>query len=341
MKICVFGAGAIGGLMGARLSLAGADVTLIARGPHLAAMKKDGLTLLTEGQTLVARPFSTDDPRQAGPQDFVIIAVKAPGLAAVADSIQPLLGPSTALVAALNGVPWWYFYKHGGPYDGMRLQVLDPDGQLWEKLPPERVIGCVVYPAAEIIAPGTIEHSYSNRFDLGEPDGSKSDRVAAFAQLMIKADFRCPIRPRIRESLWVKLWGNLAFNPICALTTASLDVVTADPATRGIARTMMLEAEAIAGRLGITFPLDVDARIAGAAEVGAHKPSMLIDLERGRPMEIDALLGAVVELAHLTEVEAPTCEIVLGLIRQRARLAGCYVDINVDPAEAGHYVRRT
>lgn len=324
MKVCVFGAGAIGGLMGARLALAGTDVSLIARGPHLAAIKAQGLTLLTEGQTLVARPFATSDPREAGPQDFVIIAVKAPGLGAVADSIQPLLGPSTAIVAAINGVPWWYFYKHGGPYDGMRLKTLDPDGRLWEQLPPERVIACVVYPAAEITAPGTIQHTYSNRFDLGEPDGSKSERITAFAQAMIKAGFRCPIRPRIRESVWVKLWGNLAFNPLSALTSATLDIVTTDPATRAIARTMMVEAEAIATRLGIAFPLDVDARIAGAAEVGAHKVSMLVDLERGRPMEIDALLGAVVELAHMTNVAAPTCEVVLGLIQQRARLAGCY-----------------
>jgi 2-dehydropantoate 2-reductase len=324
MKICVFGAGAIGGLMGAKLALAGADVTLIARGPHLEAMKKDGLTLLTEGQTLVARPFCTNDPHEAGRQDFVILGVKAPGLVAVADTIQPLLGPSTAIVAAINGVPWWYFYKHGGPHDGMRLRTLDPDGQLWEKLAPERVIGCVVYPAAELVAPGRIEHTYSNRFDLGEPDGSKSERITAFSQAMIKAGFRTPIRPRIRESVWVKLWGNLAFNPICALTTATLDVVTSDPETRAIARAMMVEAEAIAEKLGITFPLDVDARIAGAAEVGAHKVSMLVDLERGRPMEIDALLGAVVELAAITGVAAPTCQTVLGLVRQRGRLAGCY-----------------
>jgi 2-dehydropantoate 2-reductase len=324
MKVCVFGAGAIGGLVGARLSLAGADVSLIARGPHLAAIRENGLTLLSEGHTLVARPFATDDPREAGPQDFVIIAVKASGLGPVADSIQPLLGPSTAIVAAVNGVPWWYFYKHGGEHDGMRLKSLDPDGMLWTKLPPERVIACVVYPAAEITAPGTIQHTYSNRFDLGEPDGSRSERITAFAGMMIKAGFRCPIRSRIRESLWVKLWGNLAFNPISALTTATLDVVTTDPSTRAIARTMMVEAEGIANRLGITFPLDVDARIAGAAEVGAHKVSMLVDLERGRPMEIDALLGAVVELARLTGVAAPMCEVVLGLLRQRARLAGCY-----------------
>ncbi|MBI2188405.1 MAG: 2-dehydropantoate 2-reductase [Acidobacteria bacterium] len=324
MKVCVFGAGAIGGLMGVRLSLAGADVSLIARGPHLAAITRSGLTLHTEGQTLVARPLATDDPRAAGPQDYVIIAVKASGLGPVADSIQPLLGPSTAIVAAINGLPWWYFYKHGGEYDGMRLTSLDPDGRLWDKLPPERVIACVVYPAAEIAEPGVIQHTYSNRFDLGEPDGSKSERIARFAQMMIKAGFRCPIRPRIRESVWVKLWGNLAFNPICALTTATLDVVTTDPATRPIARTMMVEAEAVANTLGITFPLDVDARIAGAAEVGAHKVSMLVDLERGRPMEIDALLGAVVELAHMTNTPAPTCEAVLGLLQQRARLAGCY-----------------
>jgi 2-dehydropantoate 2-reductase len=327
MKICIFGAGAIGGLIGARLAAAGSDeVTLIARGPHLAAIKRHGLTLISEGQQIVTTPFATDDPQQAGPQDVLILAIKANGLPGIADAVQPLLGPATVLVPVINGVPWWYFYKHPGPYENTRLETVDPGGILWEKLAPERVIGCVVYPAADVTAPGVIEHTYSNRFDIGEPDGSKSERATAFAKAMIKGGFRVPIRPRIRDSLWVKLWGNLSFNMVSALTTATLDVVAADPGTRALVRTMMLEAQAVAEKLGVELPLDVDARINGAGEVGAHKPSTLVDLERGRPMEIDALLGAVIEMGRLTELPMPTCEMVYALVRQRARLAGCYAD---------------
>lgn len=323
MKICVFGAGSMGGLIGARLSAAGSDeVTLIARGPHLAAIKRNGLTLISEGERIVAHPLATDDPREAGPQDFVILSIKANGLPAIADAVQPLLGPSTALVPVVNGVPWWYFYKLPGPYENTRLQAVDPGGILWERLAPERVIGCVVYPAAEVTEPGVIEHTYSNRFDIGEPDGSKSERAQVFAKAMINAGFRVPIRPRIRDSLWVKLWGNLSFNPLCVLTTATLDRVIGDPGTRAVARTMMLEAQVVAEKLGVTLPLDVDARIAGAEEVGVHKPSTLVDLERGRPMEIDALLGAVIEMGKLTRTPMPICEVVYALVRQRAQMAG-------------------
>jgi 2-dehydropantoate 2-reductase len=325
MKICVFGAGAIGGLIGAKLAAAGADeVTLIARGPHLAAIQQNGLTLISEGQRIVTRPFATDDPRAAGPQDVVVFAIKANGLPAIADAVQPLLGPSTTLVPAINGVPWWYFYKLAGPYENRRLETVDPGGILWERLAPERVIGCVVYPAADVTAPGVVEHTYSNRFDIGEPDGSKSERASAFAKAMIKAGFRVPIRPRIRDSLWVKLWGSLSFNMVCVLTTATFEVVARDPGTRGVVRTMMVEAQAVAEKLGVELPLDVDARIAGAEEVGAHKPSTLVDLERGRPMEIDALLGAVVEMGRITGVSMPACEVVYALVRQRGRMAGCY-----------------
>ena len=324
MKICVYGAGAIGGFMGAKLALAGAEVTLVARGPHLQAMQEHGLKLISEGKTEVVRLPCTDDARTVGPQDFVILAVKAHALPAIADGVQPLLGARTALVPAINGVPWWYFYKLPGPHQNARLRSVDPEGVLWEKLPPARVIGCIVYPAVEVVEPGVLEHHYSNRFDIGEPDGSKSDRAQAFAQVMIKAGLRCPVRPRIRDNLWVKLWGNLSFNMICSLTMATLDVVTADPGTRAVARAMMLEGQAVAEKLGVAFPLDVDARIAGAEQVGVHKPSTLIDLERGRPMEIDALLGAVVEMAGLVGLPAPTCQTVLSLVRLRARTAGLY-----------------
>ena len=324
MKITVFGAGAIGGFMGAKLALAGQDVTLIARGPHLAAMRERGLKLISEGKTEVVRPRCTDDPNEAGPQDYVILGVKAHALAGITSAVQPLLGERTTLVPAVNGIPWWYFYQHGGPYEGTRLQTVDPGGVLWEKLPPTRVVGCIVYPATELVEPGVIEHIYSNRFEIGEPDGSKSERAQAFSRAMIEAGLRCPVRARIRDNLWVKLWGNLSFNMICALTMSGLESVTADPGTRAVARQMMVEAQAVAEKLGVKFPLDVDARIAGAADVGVHKPSTLIDLERGRPMEIDPILGAVVEMGRLVDVPTPTCDTVLALVRQRARAAGLY-----------------
>jgi 2-dehydropantoate 2-reductase len=324
MKICVYGAGAIGGFIGAKLARAGQDVTLIARGPHLEAMRKNGLTLRSEGETVNVRPRVTQDSREAGPQDYVILSVKAHALPGIADAVQPLLGPHTALVPAINGVPWWYFYKLPGPYQNTRLSSVDPGGVLWEKLPPSRVIGCIVYPAVDVVEPGVIEHTYSNRFDLGEPDGSKSERAVAFSQAMIAAGLRAPVRTRIRDNLWVKLWGNLSFNMICSLTMASLDQVIGDAGTRALARQMMLEAQAVGEKVSVQFPLDVDARIKGATDVGVHKPSTLVDLERGRPMEIEALLGAVVEMASLVRLPVPLCEAVLALVRLRAKMAGTY-----------------
>ena len=324
MKICVYGAGAIGGFIGAKLALAGEEVTLIARGPHLKAMRENGLKLTSEGKTEVVRMKCTDDAREVGEQDYVILSVKSHALPSIADAVQPLLGDRTALVPTINGVPWWYFYKLPGPYENARVKSVDPGGVLWEKLPPARVIGCIVYPAVDVVAPGVLAHTYSNRLDLGEPDGSKSDRAQAFSQAMIKAGFRCPVRTRIRDNLWVKLWGNLSFNMICSLTTADLAGVIADPGTRAVARTMMLEAQQVGEKLGVEFPLDVDARIKGAQDVGVHKPSTLVDLERGRPMEIDALLGAVVEMGRLVDLPTPTCDTVLALVRQRARVAGLY-----------------
>jgi len=326
MKICVFGAGAIGGLMAARLAAKGdAAVTIVARGPHLAAMQENGLVLRSEGAETVVRPRCVASADEAGPQDYVIVTLKAHSLPGAAPQLQPLLGPDTSIVSAVNGIPWWYFHKHpGGLHEGHRLASVDPDGSVWRLLPPERAIGCIVYPAAEVVAPGVIEHTYGDRFTLGEPDGSRSPRVAAISEALIAAGFKAPVRPKIRDEIWVKLWGNLAFNPISALTTATLDVLTADAAQRGVARAMMLEAQGVAEALGIRFAIDVDKRIAGAAEVGAHRTSMLQDLERGRPMEIDALLGVVVELAALVGRPAPTCETVLALVRARARAAGCY-----------------
>ena len=326
MRICIFGAGAIGGLMAAKLAAKGeAEVTLIARGPHLAAMQQKGLVLRSEGVETVVRPRCVATAEEAGPQDYVIVTLKAHALPSAARQMQPLLGPETAIVSAVNGIPWWYFHKHpGGLHEGHRLASVDPDGSIWKLLPPERAIGCIVYPAAEVVEPGVIEHIYGDRFTLGEPDGSRSARVNAIAEALIAAGFKAPVRPRIRDEIWVKLWGNLAFNPISALTTATLDVLIADPGQRAVARAMMVEAQGVAEALGIRFAIDVDKRITGAAEVGAHRTSMLQDLKRGRPMEIDALLGVVVELAALVGRPVPTCETVLALVRARARAAGCY-----------------
>lgn len=324
-RVLIFGAGAIGGYMGVKLAQAGARVTFFARGAHLEAMKANGIKLISEGTETVTKDANfAGDAREAGEQDFVIVSLKAHGLVAAVDQVASLLGPKTALVTAMNGVPYWYFHKHGGPHDGKRLESVDPGGALWTKLGPERAIGCVVYPAANILAPGVIEHTYSNRFTLGEPDGSKSERIAALSELMIKGGLKAPIRPRIRDDMWVKLWGNLCFNPLSALTGATLDVITGDPGTRSVARAMMLEAQAVGEALGIKFGIDVEKRIDGAAEVGAHKTSMLQDLEAKKPMEIDALLGAVVEMGALTGHEMPACKMVLALVRQRARVAGVY-----------------
>jgi 2-dehydropantoate 2-reductase len=324
MKICIFGAGAIGGLMGAKLAAKGdVDVTFIARGPHLAAMRENGVKLISEGTEQIVHPRCVESAEEAGPQDYVLVTLKAHSLPSAAKQMQPLLGPDTTIVSAVNGIPWWYFHGLGGAYEGRIVQSVDPDGQVSALLPPSRAIGCIVYPAAEVTAPGVIDHSYGDRFSLGEPDGSRSARAQALSEALIAAGFKAPVRPKIRDELWVKLWGNMAFNPISALTTATLDVLTGDEGQRGVARAMMLEGQRVAEALGVRFAIDVDKRIAGAAEVGAHKTSMLQDLERGRPMEIEALLGAVVELADWVGEAAPISRTVLALVRARARAAGC------------------
>lgn len=324
MRVAVYGAGAIGGLLGAYLARTEeAEVALIARGPHLAAMRERGLEV-RGASSFTVRPRCTDDPAELGVQDYVIVALKAHSVPGVVDAMRPLLGPGTTVVFAVNGVPWWYFHRLPGPYEGRRLESVDPGGRQWDVIGPERALACVVYPAAEVVEPGVIEHTEGDRFSLGEPSGEVSGRAQRLSRLLIAAGLKAPVRPRIRDEIWVKLWGNLSFNPISALTGATLDVIAADQGTRNVARAMMLEAQAIGERLGVRFGVDVDKRIAGAAAVGAHKTSMLQDLERGRPMEIDALVTAVQELGRLVEAPTPTIDAVLGLVRQRARLAGCY-----------------
>jgi len=324
MKICIFGAGAIGGYMGVKLAQAGADVSLVARGPHLAAMQQNGLRLIEEGQEHKVSVSASDTPSDLGEQDYIIVTLKAHSVPPVVEKMRPLIGKNTTIVSGVNGVPWWYFHKIGGPLEGTRLHSVDPDDAQWNGFGPDNVLGCVVYPAAEVIEPGVIKHIEGNRFSLGEPDGSKSERAIALSQALSAAGLKAPVRPKLRDEIWVKLWGNLSFNPISALTHATLDVLCTDEGTRPIARAMMLEAQEIAEKLGVKFPIDVERRIDGGAAVGAHRTSMLQDLDQGRPMEIDALVASVQELGKITQTPTPIIDTVLGLVRLRARTANLY-----------------
>lgn len=285
MKICIYGAGAIGGYPGAKLAATGADVSLVARGPHLAAMQAGGLRLSEDGAETTHRVRAPDSPADLGVQDYLVITLKAHSVPPVVPMMQPLIGPETTVVSAVNGVPWWYFHGIGGALEGTRLESVDPGGAQWDGFGPARVLGRVVYPAAEPSAPGTVHHIDGNRFTLGEPDGSRSDRARRLSEALGAAGLKAPVRPRIRDEIWVKLWGNLSFNPISALTHATLDVLCTDPGTRAVARNMMTEAQEIAEKPGVTFPITADRRIDGGAAVGAHRTSMLQDLDAGRPME--------------------------------------------------------
>ncbi|PCH70902.1 MAG: 2-dehydropantoate 2-reductase [Rhodobacteraceae bacterium] len=322
MKICIFGAGAIGGYLGAKLATAGADVSLVARGPHLAAIRQNGLRLIEEESDTTVPVTASDTPSELGEQDYVIVTLKAHSVPPAVDGMMPLIGDHTTIVSGVNGVPWWYFHKIGGPLEGTRLKSVDPNDTQWNGFGPDKVLGCVVYPAAEVVAPGVVRHIEGNRFSLGEPDGAKSDRAVALSKVFTNAGLKAPVRPKLRNEIWVKLWGNLSFNPISVLTLATLDVLCTNPGTRAVARAMMVEAQEIAECLGVKFPIDVERRIDGGAAVGAHRTSMLQDLRAGRPMEIDALVGSVQELGRITGIATPTIDTVLGLIKLRAQVAG-------------------
>jgi 2-dehydropantoate 2-reductase len=315
MKVCIFGAGAIGGYLGVGLANAGIDVSLVARGAHLAAMRKDGLRLQIDGEERVARVPSTDNAAELGPQDFVVIALKAHSIPDAVDSMLPLLGSETTIVTAANGLPYWFFDVGGVPYQGATLASIDRMGTQRERLRSERAVGCVVFPAAEIVAPGVIRHEHGSKFPIGEPTGERSPRIERLHGMLEAAGFDAPIRADIRDEIWLKLWGNLCFNPVSALTGATIDVVATDPGTRAICLSMMREAQAIGDRLGLRLRVDAERRLAGAGALGPHKMSMLQDLERRRPMEIDALVGVVQELGRLTGLPTPTVDIVLSLIR--------------------------
>jgi 2-dehydropantoate 2-reductase len=324
MKICVYGAGAIGGYIAARLAHAGEDVTVIARGAKLDAIRRGGLRLLSDKGDIVTHPACTDDPAEAGPQDYVFIAMKAHSIPSVTEKMAPLFGPETAVVPAVNGVPWWYFYKLEGAWRDRKIETVDPGGVQWAQIGPERIIGCVVYPAAEVVEPGVVRHIALDRMPIGEPDGVKSDRALALSKAMIGAGMKSPVRPRIRDDMWIKLWGNVAFNPVSMLTGATLAEIAEDEFVRPTVRAMMVEAKEIGEKLGVSFPIDVDRRLKGGAEVGDHKTSTLQDFESGQMVELPALMGAVAELGRMIDVPTPTIDAVYGLARQRAMISGVW-----------------
>jgi 2-dehydropantoate 2-reductase len=335
VRVCIFGAGAIGGYIAVELASAGHEVCVIARGAHLRAIRERGLTLKIEGREKAARVAASDDPGAFGPQDLVVCALKAHQAYESAPAFAPLLGRETAVLTAMNGIPWWYFYKAGGPFDDRRLQSVDPGDRQWRAIGPQRAIGCVVEPACEVTEPGVIVHHKFKRFILGEPDGIRSSRLERLSAALTEAGFEAPIREDIRWNIWLKLWGNVCFNPISALTGATIDALVRDPALRGLCRAMILETKQVNEALGVNIPDHmIDRRFEAAGSIGAHKMSMLQDLERGRSLEIDALVTVVQELGRLTRVPTPMLDTVLALVQERARNAGLYAPLGTGAAAA-------
>jgi len=321
MKIAIIGAGAIGGYVGAKLALAGEDVTFLVRGANLDAIRRNGVKLImADGTELEARDVrATDDYAEAGPQDVVILAMKAHQVEAVADRLPALIGPETVIVTMQNGIPFWYFRRHGGEYEGRTVAAVDPDGTLAARIPADRIIGCVVYPASELVAPGVVRHIEGDRFPIGELDGRTTERVQRVSACFTHAGFKSPVLDNIRAEIWLKLWGNLTFNPISSLAHATLVDICQFPLTRELAADMMREAQAVANKLGIEFRVTLEKRIAGAEKVGKHKTSMLQDIEAGRAPEIDALVGSVVELGRLTGTPTPHIDAVYALVKLLSR----------------------
>jgi 2-dehydropantoate 2-reductase len=297
--------------------LAGEQVTFLVRGANLLAIRNKGIKLIEHDGTeqVATNVAATDDYAEAGPQDVVVLALKAHQVAAVADQLPLLFGPDTTVVTMQNGIPYWYFHQHGGPLEGRTVHSVDPDGTLAARIPPSRVIGCVVYPASELVAPGVVRHVEGERFPLGELDGSTTPRVQAISECFTRAGFKAPVLDNIRSEIWLKLWGNLTFNPISALCHATLEGICQYPVARSLAADMMKEAEAVANKLGVTFRVTLDKRIAGAEKVGRHKTSMLMDVEAGRGPEIDALVGSVVELGRFTDTATPHIDAVYALVK--------------------------
>ncbi|MDO8304644.1 2-dehydropantoate 2-reductase [Herminiimonas sp.] len=321
MKIAVIGAGAIGGYVGVKLALAGEDVTFIVRGANLEAIRKNGAKLIMHDGTehVASNVKATNNYDEAGHQDIIVLAMKAHQLEAIADDLPKLIGPETVIVTMQNGIPFWYFHKHGGKLAGTRVESVDPTGKITAQIPADRVLGCVVYPASELIAPGVIKHIEGDRFPIGELDGSISERATRVSECFTNGGFKAPVLENIRSEMWLKLWGNLTFNPISALSHSTLQDICQFPLSRELAAAMMTEAQTVANKLGIEFRVTLDKRIAGAEKVGKHKTSMLQDVEAGRDPEIDALVGSVVELGRLTETPTPHIDTVYALVKLLAK----------------------
>jgi 2-dehydropantoate 2-reductase len=321
MRFLIAGAGAIGAYIGARMAQAGFDVTLFARGPHLRAMQENGVQVKSIEGDFVARPAIADSLEDVGPVDVVFLGVKAHGLPQLAPQLQPVLGADTTVVSTQNGIPWWYFEGFGGEWEGTRLDRVDPGGVISSAIDARRVVGSIVYFATEITAPGVIQHIEGNRITLGEPDGTRSDRSRQIAEALIASGLRCPITARIRHEIWVKVLGNASLNPVSALTRATVAQMVHDPGVRSVIRNIMHEVESVSGKLGMELPVSIDQRIAGAEKVGEHKTSMLQDLEAGRSMELEALVGAVVELGERMDVPMPVTRTVYSCTKLRAESA--------------------
>ena len=315
MRFAIVGAGAIGAFLGAVLARAGEDVTLIARGPHLRAMQQHGVRVRGEIGDFQVKAKATDDIKAAGEVDVVILTLKTHSVPSIAAGLRPLLGPDTSVLTAQNGFPWWYFYRHGGEWEGTQLESVDPGGVISQHLDPARVVGCVVYPSTEIVEPGVVLHTEGTRFAIGEPDGSKSERCRRIAEVFINAGLRCPVRTNLRHDIWVKLMGNVAYNPISALSGATLRQIVQCRETRDLAASIMREAETVAGKLGIDIGITIEQRLEGAEKVGHHKTSMLQDIEAGKPTELEAIVGAVIELGDKLGVELPHTKSVYACVK--------------------------
>jgi 2-dehydropantoate 2-reductase len=305
MRFLIAGAGAIGGYIGAKMARAGLDVTLFARGAHLKAMEERGIRVISPDGDFEVRPRVISRLEDAGQVDVVFLGVKAHALTELAPQLRPLVGENTTVVSTQNGLPWWYFDIDAGEFSQIRLERVDPGGKISASIDPHRVVASIVYLGTDVVEPGVIRHTEGNRISLGEPDGSRSERCRAIAEALIQSGLRCPVTARIRHEIWVKLLGNVAFNPISALTRATLAQMAGDPEVCFVVRNIMIEVEAVAARLGLELPISIDQRIAGAAKVGEHKTSMLQDLEAGRPMELEAVAGAVVELGERLGIPMP------------------------------------
>ena len=325
MRFLIVGAGAVGAYIGALMSRGGNDVTLHARGPHLRAMQQKGVRVISADDDFVAHPAVISDLKEGGPYDVIFLCVKAHGLPGIAPQLAPAMGPETIVISTQNGIPWWYFQRDGGPLAGTRLERVDPDGVVSQAIEARRVVGSLVYFATEIVEPGVIKHDEGNRISLGEPDGSRSDRVRKIAQVLVASGLRAPVTAHLRNEIWVKILGNVAFNPISALTGATLAQMLREPHTKDLVRNIMQETEAVASRLGVELPVSIEQRMAGAEKVGEHKTSMLQDLEAGRPLELEAIVGAVLEIGDRLKLDMPHTRTVYActrLLAQRRAAAG-------------------